>query len=320
LTHVTEQATVLGLTTVKLTGGEPLIHPDIVAILEYLAKQQVRVVLETNGMNVTADVVSALRACHAPFVSVSLDGSDAAPHEWVRGVPGSFARTVKGAKTLAAAGLNPQIIMTVLRRNQDHMGRVVKLAESIGASSVKFNLVSPVARGAGVQGRAETPSVQELIELGKWVERDLAAASSVPVFYDQPPAFRSLGLMFGPFSHGCGRCPVLNIIGVLPDGSYALCGIGTTVPELVFGQAGIDTLHNVWTNAAPLKELRRGMPHKLEGVCADCLMRDMCRARCIAVNFHQTKSLWKSHWFCEQARAAGVFPQSRLATAAQVVA
>ena len=58
-------------------------------------------------------------------------------------------------------------------------------------------------------------------------------------------AFRPLSKIFtGP----AGRCGIFGIIGVLGDGKYALCGIGETVPELVFGHPETDKLVDVWND------------------------------------------------------------------------
>jgi SynChlorMet cassette radical SAM/SPASM protein ScmF len=138
---IVEQAKPLGLTGVKLTGGEPLLHPQLKEILEYIQTEDLSMTLETNGVLCTSKLARQMAACKNPFVSVSLDGADAEIHEWVRGVTGCFDETMSGIRNLADAGLRPQVIMTVMRRNKDEMEPVVRLAERLGAASVKFNIV-----------------------------------------------------------------------------------------------------------------------------------------------------------------------------------
>jgi len=82
---------------------------------------------------------------------------------------------------------------------------------------------------------------------------------------------------------------------------------------MVFGHAGTDRLEEVWNNNPVLKEIREGLPKRLTGICGDCLMRSRCRGSCIAQNYYSNKNLWAPFWFCEQARARGLFPVSRLA-------
>jgi SynChlorMet cassette radical SAM/SPASM protein ScmF len=244
-------------------------------------------------------------------VSVSLDGADAKTHEYVRGVDGCFEAALRAIKILSEAGLKPQVIMTIMNRNKDQMEGVVRLAEASGAGSVKFNIVQPTERGVTLHEAGDTLSIEDLIGLGRWVEMELSKRTSLHLFYSHPYAFRPLSRMLGDDGGGCGVCGIFGIIGVLPDGSYALCGIGENVKELIFGHSGKDSLEDVWRDTGVLKQLREGLPGKLEGICGDCLMQGICLGSCIAQNYYQTKNLLSPFWFCEAAREKGLFPESR---------
>ncbi len=309
---IVDQAKPLGLSGVKLTGGEPLLHPDIGRIIEYIQEQDLNLSMETNGVLCTPEIARKTAACKNPFVSVSLDGADAATHEWVRGVPGCFEAALRGIRNLTQAGLKPQIIMSLMRRNRPQMEAMVRLAERMGAGSVKFNLTMPIARGERLHACGDMLSIEELIEIGSWVENILAPSCGLAVHYDHPPAFRPLGKMFGENGDGCNRCGILGILGILADGSYALCGIGESVPELVFGHAAEDALADIWEKNGVLNALRDGLTQRLEGICGDCLMKNLCLGSCIAQNYYHSKNLWEPFWFCRQAMEKHLFPKSRI--------
>lgn len=310
LRYILHQAKPLGLSSVKLTGGEPLMHPRIGEILEILREEEIRFSVETNGVLCTAGLAKDLVRSGNYHISVSLDGADAETHEWVRGVEGCFEAAVQGVRNLVEAGIRPQIITTLMRKNVGQIEPLVRMAESLGASSVKFNLVQPTARGVKMHQAGETLGIRELIDLGRWVDSSLAQFAKVRLFYGHPAAFRTLGRMFG--RDGCGICGIKGILGVLADGSYALCGIGETVPEMVFGHATTDSLSDVWVGSPILREIREGMPRRLEGVCGECLMKGICLGSCIAQNYYRSHNLWAPFWFCEEARQAGLFPEVRL--------
>jgi len=309
---IIEQGKPLGLIGVKLTGGEPLLHPQLNEILEHIRTEDLSMTLETNGVLCTAELAEKMAACKDPFVSVSLDGADAGTHEWVRGVNGCFDEAIEGLRNLVNAGFRPQLIMTIMRHNKDQMESVVRLAERLGAGSVKFNIVQPTARGEKMYESGEALSIEELVDLGQWVESTLSALTPLRLYYSHPMAFRPLGKMFGDNGDGCGVCGILSILGVLADGSYALCGIGETVSDLVFGHAGIDLLEHVWTNTPVLQMIREELPHRLEGICGDCLMKERCIGSCLAQNYYRNKSLWEPFWFCEEAHNRGLFPETRV--------
>jgi len=306
------QAKHLGLATLKLSGGEPLLHPEFGEITRIVREEDLQLTVETNGTLCTPEASHAMASCRQPSVAVSLDGADAEIHEWVRGVSGSFDAAVAGIRNLVDAGIRPQVIMTVMRRNAAQLEAVIRLAESLGCGSVKFNVVQPTARGLKMHHAGETLSIEELIGLGEWVENDLSLKTRLHLSYAHPMSFRPMGRMFGRDGTGCGVCSIHGILGVLADGSYSLCGIGTTVPELVFGHAERDSLSDVWNGNAILRDIREGLPGRLHGVCGECIMKGVCQGSCIAQNYVSSRELWAPFWYCEEARNLGLFPKSRL--------
>jgi SynChlorMet cassette radical SAM/SPASM protein ScmF len=309
---IIEQAKSMGLSSVKLTGGEPFLHPGIYEILELTRKEDLHLNLETNGTLCTPELSREIARFKNPSVGVSLDGANAETHEWVRGVPGCFHATLEGIRNLAKAGLKPQVIMTLMRRNKDQIETMIRLAESLGAGSVKFNMMQPTARGEKMHKAGEAVPIEGLVQLGQWVENDLSTSTDLRLYYHHPSAFRPLGRMFGENSDGCGQCGILGTLGVLANGSYALCGIGEVVPELVLGHAETDPLREVWDHHSLLLEIREGMPHRLEGICRSCLMKNICLGSCIAQNYYRYKSIWSSFWYCREAQNLGLFPESRI--------
>jgi SynChlorMet cassette radical SAM/SPASM protein ScmF len=202
--------------------------------------------------------------------------------------------------------------MAIMRHNKDQMESVVRLAERLGAGSVKFNIVQPTARGEKMHDSGEALSIEELVDLGRWVENTLSASTDLYIYYNHPMAFRPLGKMFGENGDGCGACGILGILGVLANGSYAICGIGETVPDLVFGHSGTDPLKDIWNNTPVLLELREGLPHLIKGICGACLMKELCLGSCIAQNYYRSKNILAPYWYCEEAQKLGLFPDTRI--------
>ena len=304
------EAKLLGLTGVKLTGGEPLLHPHITHLLEIVRRENLRLTIETNGLLCTPEIAAEIAKSPNRFVSVSIDGVDAATHEWVRGVPGSFDAACQAVRNLVASGTRPQVIFSVMRKNASQVDAMVRMVEELGASSLKFNVIQPTARGERLHEEQETLGIAELIAMGRHVEKELAPTTAMRLFFHVPPAFRSLQRISS--GDGCSTCGIFGVLGVIATGRYALCGIGEQVPDLVFGEVGKDPLKEVWENNPVLKALREGLPSRLEGVCGRCLMKDRCLGSCVAQNYYSTGSLWAAYWFCTQAEEAGLFPASRL--------
>ncbi len=306
---IVAQGRELGMSNVKLTGGEPLLHPDIEQILDHVVQEKLGLTVETNGVRCTPDLARSMARCANSFVSISLDGADAATHEWVRGVTGCFDDALAGARNLLAAGIQPQFIMSIMKHNVHQMEAVVRLAEAMGMESVKFNLVTPTARGEQMHDRGETLPIEELVRLGAWVENELIPNSRVRVVYSHPKAFKSLRQVFAGPGDQCG---IFGIIGVLANGKYALCGIGETVPDLVFGHVDTDQLADIWNHNPILGQIREGLPQRLTGICGECLLNKVCIGNCIAMNYYRHHDLFAPFWYCEEAHRIGAFPASRI--------
>jgi SynChlorMet cassette radical SAM/SPASM protein ScmF len=308
---ILRQAKAMQVPAIKLTGGEPLLHPQIRDILEIIRNEGISLTIESNGILCTPDISQILATFRGLFISVSLDGAYPETYEWVRGVKGSFELALNGIRNLVRYGIKPQIIMTVMKCNKDQMEPIVRLAEALGAESVKYNLLQPTARGEKMHEQGEALDIEELVKIGQWVDNTLSESTKIRVIYDHPVAFRSLKRMFGENGKGAGVCGIHGIIGVLANGSYALCGIGESVTELIFGHAKQDRLEDIWNNNPILREIRSGLPMRLEGICGDCLMKARCFGSCLAQNYYRSKNLWAPFWFCEQANEKGLFPKTR---------
>ena len=304
------EAKPLGLQDVKLTGGEPLLHPHFTRLLEIIRREELKLTIETNGLLCTPEIAAEIAKSPDRFVSVSIDGADAATHEWVRGVPGAFEAARQAVRNLVAAGIRPQVIFTVMRSNAGQVDAMVRMIEELGAASLKFNIVQPTARGEKLHENQETLNIADLIALGRHVEHELAPETRLKIFFDHPLAFRALHRIAS--GDGCTVCGIFGILGVIASGHYALCGIGKQVPDLVFGEVGKNLLEDVWQDSTILKALREGLPERLEGICSRCLMKQRCMGSCVAQNYYSKGSLWAPNWFCEQAEEAGLFPASRL--------
>lgn len=300
----------LGLKNVKLTGGEPLLHPDFMRMIDYLREKDVRLTIETNGTLLTPEIARYLKdKSTLDHIAISMDGATAEIHDAFRGVLGSFTRANFGLRNLVKVGFHPQIIMSLHSGNIDEIEALVRMAESSGVGSVKFNLIQPTGRGETMTEQGQSLNIRKLIELGKWVEKDLQKRSSVFLHFSWPMAFYGLKQLM---NHGSGSCGIFNVLGILSTGQMAMCGIGMEIPELLYGKLGIDRVADIWQYAPTLQALRQDLPAKLEGICANCIMKLRCLGSCVACNYHDAHRLTAPFWFCQQAYEKELFPSSRL--------
>jgi len=304
----------LGLCSVKLTGGEPMLHPRFMEIADMLTAEGMSMDMETNGTLLTVEKARHLKEkTNVRFISVSLDGSDARSHDSFRGVPGSFDATLRGLDSLVGAGYkNCQVIMSVHRGNRHQVEEVVALATAHGANSVKFNPVSRTGRARAMEEKGEVMDYDEHLTFAHYVSTELRPRTRIGVILNLPPALASMRDLLR--THGrTGDCGVLGILGILGNGDIALCGIGRTVAELVYGKLGRDSIRDIWLSNPTVLGLRQALADvdAMPNPCAKCLFVRTCRTGCVANNYTESGSLIAPSWLCAEADRRGVFPANR---------
>lgn len=309
LLEFVESALPLGLRSVKISGGEPLLRTDLVDIIRGIRELGVNVSIETNGFLIDDKLADMLTELGVE-VSISLDGGSAAVHDSLRGLPGSFERVITAIRMLSDRGCEPQVIMSISHRNLNEVENVLSMAVSNGCHRVKFNPVNTLGLAQTLKDSNILLTVEEIISLYKR-RRELESKYGVFIFIEGPPSFASI---YEIVSGHAAICPFTNIIGLLSDGSLSYCGIGNSCPELIFGRINDNDfdLQRFWQEAEPLITVRQLSCTKHEGVCGLCVFEYFCKGSCPALAYGEFKSFLGPDPWCQSAFEKGLFPSKYL--------
>ncbi|MEL6181304.1 MAG: radical SAM protein [Myxococcota bacterium] len=148
-----EDARRRGVREYYFTGGEPFMHPDIVAIIEATLAQGPLTIL-TNGILITRTLAAQLAALAeaSPYsldIRVSIDGTTPEENDPIRGKH-TFAKILAGAQTLHQHGINPVFtVTTVHARLAESEGRTefLHLLRSKGFTRPRLKLIPPFKIG-----------------------------------------------------------------------------------------------------------------------------------------------------------------------------
>ena len=93
-----------------LTGGDPLKRADIFELIEYAVSRGLQVSITPSATPlVTTSAIRRLRDAGIARMAISIDGVDAATHDAVRGVSGSYQRSLEILEDARQLGLETQI-------------------------------------------------------------------------------------------------------------------------------------------------------------------------------------------------------------------
>ncbi len=130
-----------------LTGGEPLLRPDIFEIASYGNRNGLRMVMAVNGTLVTPEIVKRMKQAGIRRISVSIDGATAESHDAFRQVTGAFDEALRGIEYAKKGGMEFQINTTITKRNLTELQDIYSLAANIGAVGHHIFVLVPTGRG-----------------------------------------------------------------------------------------------------------------------------------------------------------------------------
>jgi len=253
--------------TVILTGGEPLLRPDLFAIARRAAERGLRIVAATNGTLLDAEAARRLLDAGVRRISISLDGKDAASHDSLRGVAGAFEGALAGIAAAREAGLPFQLNTTVTTANADQLPDIYALALRLGAAAYHVFLLVPTGRAADLRGLAlDAPRYEAVLN---WLADQYEAApielraTCAPHFYR---ILRQRGVRTQ--ARGClagqSFCFISHTGEVQPCGYFALsCGNVRSTP-----------LREIWQQSALFRQLRDHAAYR--GKCGRCEFVRVC--------------------------------------------
>jgi radical SAM protein with 4Fe4S-binding SPASM domain len=143
------------LREINLTGGEPFLSRDLMAIITAIkeAAPKARLVISSNGLlveRIRRLAPQLVRIGSSVAVRISIDGIGET-HDRLRGTPNSYSQALQGLQTLKDAGMKDLGIgMTIVQENLLELQQVYELANTLGVEfSVSIATDSPIFFGDG---------------------------------------------------------------------------------------------------------------------------------------------------------------------------
>jgi radical SAM protein with 4Fe4S-binding SPASM domain len=127
-----DEITEAGCLSLLLTGGDPLVRPDFLDIYTYAKQKGLLVTIFTNGTLLTSQIADYL-AEWPPFgIEITLYGATAETYERVTGIPGSYARALRGIDLLVERRLPLKLKTMVMSLNQHELDAMRQMAADHG--------------------------------------------------------------------------------------------------------------------------------------------------------------------------------------------
>lgn len=133
-----------------LSGGEPLVRPDLLELASYAKSQGIRPTLSTNGNLIDGPMAAKIKAAGFTYVGISLDGPEEVNDKF-RGCVGAYRKALAAFKNLREIGQRVGLRMTLTRHNTKDLDRIFDLIEKEGINRVCFYHLVYSGRGRGMK-------------------------------------------------------------------------------------------------------------------------------------------------------------------------
>jgi len=275
-----DQIAEIGTPIVILTGGEPLLRPDIFDIASYGTNKGLRMVMAPNGTLITENLAEQMAESGIRRISISLDGASKEKHDAFRGVDGAFDGALRGLGFAKEAGIEFQINTTITKANLDEIPKIQDIAVELGAVAHHIFLLVPTGRGKYILDQEITAEQYEQTLNWFYDQREKTPlqlkATCAPHYYrilrqraredGKTVTFQTHGL--DAVTRGClggtGFCFISHRGVVQPCGFLDLnCG---DITETSFA--------DVWRHSDIFLSLRNFS--NLKGKCGECEFKKVC--------------------------------------------
>ena len=237
----------------SLTGGEPLLNPDICDYIRHACERRFVVKVKTNGTLLTPERVSALKEAGALGVDVSIYGASAEVHDSFTTVEGSFERTLEGARNAQRGGLDVCFGYTIHRDTSEEVQRLTALADELDVSIVIDTQIRPRHDGTH-DPETHRLDRETLLRLYEGPIRDVLPE----------PDFSPDRKM----QCNCAR----NVVGIASTGDVYPC----IAAPISAGNIRERSFSEIW-RSSPLLEWIRGLGFEDFQSCVSCPDRPYCR-------------------------------------------
>jgi radical SAM protein with 4Fe4S-binding SPASM domain len=250
-----------------LSGGEPLLRPDIFELIEYGSAKGLKMGLGSNGSLIDDAVAAKLKAAGIATVSISLDSNIPAQHDEFRGVAGAWEKAVNACKALRKNNVLVQVNTTLTQQNYNQIDDIMSLAEGIGVENFHLFFLVPTGRGTKLTDispqKYEDMITNTFAKVSK--HRLNVRPSCAPQFMR---IAKGMGLDMRQWIRGC--IAGMYYCRIYPNGDVTPC----PYLPIKLGNVREKSFKEIWTNSDIFKSLRN--PNALKGKCGACEYRSLC--------------------------------------------
>ena len=287
---LSSEAESIGVFTIVLNGGEPMVRHDFFDILKILNKHGLSTILLTNGLLLSPQNIKKMQQLGVIAYRVSIEGSNPKTNDLIRGQD-TFKKIVENVKNLVnLSDAEVEIAVTYGKHNINEIEEIVNLALKLGVDSIKFASLRP--EGFGKDLTNLVPSIEEQVLVNLKLEKLQELYPEIRIEGD--------GYRISQKNIVCG---IANSLTIKPDGSIIPCDVFEVIDsaDVILGNINSSSIEEIW-NSKKAIQLRNLVRRENKESCKNCIWVDRCFTYCIAECYKVCESFIPNNKFLHQCR------------------
>jgi pyrroloquinoline quinone biosynthesis protein E len=246
--RVFSEARELGVLQLGLSGGEPLVRPDVEELAAHAHTLGLYTTLVTSGVGLTQQRAEKIRDAGLEHIQISIQDSDEAVADQVAGMS-AVRQKLSAAAIVKALGFAFSINVVLHRANIDRVDQMIDLAASLGAD--RLELANTQYYGWALENRnALMPTRAQVAAASDVADEAIRRyRGQMQIVYVLPDYFESYPK---PCYGGWGR----HYLVVGPDGRTLPCHGATHITTLRFDSVRDHALRWIWEESSAFQAFR----------------------------------------------------------------
>ncbi len=242
------QARALGVLQLALTGGEPMLRRDLVALCAAARDAGLYSSLITAGTLFTRERAEALKSAGLDHVQISFQSANAQENDWIA-KNRSFEKKIAAARAAKELDFPLTINCVLHRHNLDRIEEVLDLALDLGAQ--RLELANTQYYGWAVANQDALMPTREQLRRGEEAVQRFRerVGPKVDVLWVLPDFYEELPK---PCMGGWGRTAMV----IAPNGDVLPCQAASTIPGLEFANVREHPLEWIWSESDAFARFR----------------------------------------------------------------
>lgn len=256
----------------NITGGEPLLRPNLIPLMKTIKKLGYNWGMTSNGTLITKEVADQLKDAGIYSIGLSLDGLKET-HDWFRQTQNGYEKVIDATKNCIDAGIDSVMLTTVVhKRNLGELSEIKKVVENLGCKIWRIINVDPIGRASDNLDDILLND-DELRTMIKYiVDNQSDDPNALEIIYS---CNHYLGIEFERrmrswyFLCGAG----IKVASIQYNGNISACLDIERRSDLTFGNIRKDRFYHVWLNEFKIYRQDKSL---LSEKCSNCKERENC--------------------------------------------